>query len=137
MENIIFMEQSVYTAELILPKGMLGPEHDYLIDGSLRAIGEHFAEEGSWGEKYGTNVVTPVFSMHRFCWCDGENCPWCWDEDTKEPQAPNFHYKPLDFKVWWYKYIGRDMTFNRSISIPECAFMLTDCLHSLPFTSHD
>jgi len=125
MEN-----QSSPTLEVHLAQGMLGPEHDYLVDAALRAIGEHFSEKGSWGEKYGTTLETPVFSMHRFCWCDGDDCPWCWNEEEKGPQAPNFHYKPLDFKVWWYKYIGRDMVFNRNLSISECASMLVDCLQS-------
>lgn len=31
--------------------------------------------------------------------------------------APNFWYKPSGFKVWWYKYIGRDMeTFGEPSS---------------------
>jgi len=123
--------------EIVLPQGMLGPEHNYLVDATLRAIGEQFSAEGEWAEKYGTNVETPIFSMHRFCWCDSNACPWCWDEDKNGPQDPNFHYKPLDFKVWWYKYIGRDMAFNKSISLVECARMLVDCLASIPQNSQE
>jgi hypothetical protein len=31
----------------------------------------------------------------------------------KAADAPNFWHKPTDLRVWWYKYIGRDMKTNR------------------------
>lgn len=41
--------------------------------------------------------------------------------------APNFWYKPTNFKVWWYKFIGRDMETNRSITEKELQEILTAC----------
>lgn len=114
--------------EIVMPQGMMGPERDYLIDAILRAIAEHHGHEGEWADKYGTNIETDVFSMRRFCWCGEENCPYCWDEEEHGPQKPNFHYKPTDFHVSWYKYIGRGMVTNRALSIEEGSRILADCL---------
>lgn len=33
---------------------------------------------GLGGENgYGANYENDVFMMHRFCWCEREDCPWC------------------------------------------------------------
>lgn len=94
----------------------------------VRAIAEaHAPAPSSWASKYGTAVEHDIFSMHPFCWCEEEECPWCGSSN-----APNFHYKPLGFKLWWYKYIGRGMEMNREISPAECAEMLAQCLPSSP-----
>lgn len=45
--------------------------------------------------------------------------------------APNFHYKPADFRVWWYKYIGRDVESNRDLNTTELKEIELDCLISL------
>ncbi len=110
------------------PPGMFGPERDHLIDSVVRAIAEHFAPDPrQWSSKYGTAVKTEIFEMHPFCWCENDDCPWCGEQNL-----PNFHYKPLDFKLWWYKYIGRGMEMNREISALECASMLERCLNASP-----
>jgi hypothetical protein len=104
---------------------------------ALRLIGIAFADDGDWGEKYGANYENDVFLMHRFCWCDNNDgsCLWCLHGDhpdfdrllnerfgTKDYQEhrirgyydpPNFWFKPSDFRVRWYKYIGRDMASNK------------------------
>lgn len=56
---------------------------------------------GAYG--YGANWADQVFMMKPYCWCDGEDCPWCAGD------APNFHHKPSGLKVRWYKWIGRGM----------------------------
>jgi hypothetical protein len=114
--------------EIVMPQGMMGAEKDYLVDSIIRAIAESHAEDGEWADKYGTNIETDKFMMHRFCWCELDNCPWCWDEVEHGEQKPNFHYTPTDFRVTWYKYIGRGMTMNRPISIEECSRILADCI---------
>lgn len=48
----------------------------------------------------------------------------------KEPK-PNFHYKPLDLRVRWYKYIARDMVANKQLSSMELAEMFKRCLESV------
>jgi len=110
--------------QIITPPGMMGPEEGYLVESIIRAVAEYYASDGEWADKYGLHHEdNPVFSMKSYCWCEEEDCRWC-----KEDGEPNFHYKPLDLKVWWYKYIGRDMHYNKGISIPECADMFKACI---------
>lgn len=54
---------------------------------------------GSYG--YGVDYENDTFMMHRFCWCEQDDCKWC------SGYAPNFLYKPTGAKIWWYKWIGR------------------------------
>jgi hypothetical protein len=57
---------------------------------------------GLGGENgYGVEYENDTFMMHPFCWCEQDDCKWC------AKNAPNFHYKPTDAKIWWYKWIGR------------------------------
>jgi hypothetical protein len=114
--------------EIIMSHGALGAdEYDDGLDNILRMIAKtHGDEEHEWVSKYGTDFENETFMMHRFCWCDKDDCPWCGGE--AEQDAPNFWYKPTDFKVWWYKYIGRGMETNRPIAIQELSQILNDCI---------
>lgn len=108
---------------------------------------------GMGGENgYGENYENDVFMMHRFCWCGGEDCPWCSysDEDGAHfqeknrkhgaingldcGQAPNFWHKPSGLRVIWYKWIGRD----NAVHLPEGVDLdrvFAECLASLPSTT--
>lgn len=109
-----------------IPRGFYGVGKDNLVDAIVRAIAEAGGKNGDWASKYGSECENEVFSMHPFCWCENDSCPWCGEENR-----PNFHHKPSGFKVWWYKYIGRGMEMNRNVSGIECARILLDCLCSL------
>ena len=57
--------------------------------------------------------------------------PYDWSEP--EVYLPNFEYKPLGFKIWWYKYAFRSSTMNYSLSKEQllrlfrlCALHLSD-----------
>lgn len=129
---------------IILPQGALGGnEFDDTLDTFLRQFAEkHKESEGEWADKYGTNFENEKAIMHRFCWCEEETCPYCYsDEEQKvtdelkekygmedEMCAPNFWYKPLNFKVWWYKYIGRGVERNRKLTGAEFKQMVDDCM---------
>lgn len=132
---------------IIIPGGTFGASaDDDVIDTAMRVIGVGFGSEDEWASKYGTNFENEVFLMHRYCWCEEGNCPWCagcycesndWRGGEKAPAgrkcdwcagihkwadkgalppdqephygAPHFWFKPSGFRLWWYKYIGRDM----------------------------
>lgn len=107
------------------------------IDTALRLIGVAFGSDDEWPSKYGTDFENDVFLMKQFCWCEKEDgsCLWCMHGDhpdfdrllnerfgTKDYREfekrhyydpPNFWFKPSDFRLTWYKYIGRDMASNR------------------------
>lgn len=56
-------------------------------------------------------------------------CDFCVKYGGK--REPNFWYKPTDFKVWWYKYIGRSVETNRDITVEELKELEKHCLQSL------
>ncbi len=108
--------------KIIVSRGAFGVDEDYLVEAILRAIAKFYGDEHKWPTKYGTRIETKIFMMNPYCWCEQDDCPWCIDK------VPNFWYKPTDFKVWWYKYIGRSMEFNRKTTIPEAAEILSKCI---------
>lgn len=104
---------------------------------------------------YGVNYENDVFMLHPFCWCEKEDeCLWCMMNDPKENKnydkmkkelkgkygkyfadygsAPNFYHKPSGFGVRWYKWIGRDMEFNRKITDKEWKKIYQECVKSIP-----
>jgi hypothetical protein len=174
--------------------------------------GYNYGLGGQYG--YGEDFENDTFMLHRYCWCEKDDCPWCtgcdcpdtafhyfvdgkpvddeqyhkvfydtgYDEmqvckwDTSEYRkaerefyrkikirnqrcsqtkddicdfckhegiykrfggdpyklgAPHFWYKPTNFKVWWYKYIGRDMQYNRNITEKQWTDISKECIKSL------
>jgi hypothetical protein len=73
----------------------------YITENTSNKTGEGFGLGGEYG--YGANFENDVFMIHRYCWCEKEDCPWC------EGEEPNFRYKPTGATISWYKYIGRGM----------------------------
>jgi hypothetical protein len=116
---------------IITPSGMFGGGDGSAVSNMLCAIGEAFGEPGEWASKYGTRVENEVFTMHPYCWCERDDCPYCWDESERGKRHPNFHYKPTDLKVWWYKYIGRSMETNRPVTRKECANIAVHCMEQV------
>jgi hypothetical protein len=128
---------------------VLPPCSDDEVSDGLRGLTEaiHRAEKadgspggilgGEFG--YGANFENDAFMMHRYCWCEKDDCPWCagdagpfsnhslyWSEGNTT--APNFLHKPSQSRVWWYKYIGRGMEMDLRMAWDA---ILTDCLASL------
>lgn len=126
------------TMRIITPPGMFGvSSNDNLIVTAMRVIGVGFGDSHSWRAKYGVDYENDVFLMKRFCWCDvaDGSCLWCmhgdhpkFDQllgerfgfadykrhsDRRYYDPPNFWFKPTDFRLTWYKYIGRDMASNK------------------------
>ena len=91
---------------MIFPKGAFGAgSDDTELERFLRRVSVHFSKDpdGEWAEKYGADYEDGTILIHPYCWCGKRDCAWC------TGRAPNFWHKPSGFKVWWYKYIGRDM----------------------------
>lgn len=142
--------------QFIFPRGAFGPsDDDAPLEAALRRIAVAAAKvngDDGWVEKYGTDFENDVFMMHSFCWCEKIDCPWCNGElpeghtvrkfryPENEPfdddwcSAPNFVFKPSGLKVWWYKYIGRDMETNRPVTDEEVKEVERACIASLNST---
>jgi hypothetical protein len=98
---------------------------------------------------YGVNYENDTFMMHRFCWCGGDDCPWCCYSDEEGThfeegnrkhgalpdldcgQAPNFWHKPSGARVIWYKWIGRDNSVHMPDGVDFDA-VIAECVASLP-----
>jgi hypothetical protein len=116
------------TVEVIVPPGFFGASStDSLIDTAIRkiAISACADPKREFAEKYGTKFENDIFMMHPYCWCEREECQWC------NGDMPNFHYKPLDFKVTWYKYIGRSTKLNKELTAEQLVEIQQRCLESL------
>lgn len=74
---------------------------------------------GSPTENTGETYENDVFLISAYDW---ENP----DEDI-----PNFWYKPLNYQMTWYKYIGRGDWANKPITFSEAYQILKDCLASI------
>lgn len=113
-------------------------------------------KETGWADpnKYGHGYENATFLMHQYCWCEKDDCLWCiggdepefiqklaarfgttpdgyYDKATGYCDPPHFWYKPTDFRVIWYKYIGRDMATNRKATLDELMEIRKACLDSL------
>jgi hypothetical protein len=65
---------------IVFPVGAFGAsEYDDALDTMLRKIANAASPDpdGEWSKKYGTDFENDVFMMHRFCWCERQECPWC------------------------------------------------------------
>ena len=81
---------------------------------------------GAYG--YGEDFENEVFMLHRYCWCEQPDCPWCkscccgddWETNpcincrNPDDRAPNFLHNPTGATVHWYKYIGRGMEVSKA-----------------------
>lgn len=118
----------------VTPQGAFGAsEYDNKLDSFLRKFAEKYSkDETEWPEKYGTHYKSEDVIMQPECWCGEDDCFTCgvlsatdeeiaeyglkYDEAYEIYEAPNFWYKPFDFRVWWYKYIGRSVETNKELT---------------------
>lgn len=97
--------------KVILPECSGDPISDWL-RGLTREIAISTKSETDYGLGgrfgYGENFENDVFMMHRFCWCEKDECRWC------NGTAPNFLHKKTNASISWYKYIGRSMEVDEA-----------------------
>lgn len=88
---------------------------------------------------YGTYFENDVFEMNSFWWGDC-NCeeihpqedPFYISHDpTCQGGKPNFKHKKTGFSVEWYKYIGRSMEWDKSITKSDWRKIYNECMDSL------
>lgn len=71
----------------------------------------------------GEEFENPVFKLVPFSYDSFE-------EDSGD-DGWNFVWKDNNYKISWYKHIGRGMKFSRSMSYTEFVKMRDDCIKSL------
>lgn len=132
--------------EIVIPVWMSwSNESDSSLDTLIRDVSVKLSDnpDEEWAEKYGTHYNDEKLLIHPFCWCEQDECPYCsWYTWTNLPAnvlaetwfdydkmlSPNFWYKPLDYKVWWYKYIWREVNTNKELSEEQYQLMRKDLL---------
>lgn len=66
-----------------------------------------------------------IFDMRTYCWCDGER------EGHEEECPPNFHYKPTNLIINWYKHCERGISANQDLSALDWFKIVQRCIESL------
>ena len=87
--------------------------------------------------------IYDVFEMRSFLWDCDEDCEED-DEGNKDYskcklngwcEKPNFHYKPTDLQITWYKYPLRSATSNRKMTLDEFARIIDHCIEAYKLES--
>lgn len=60
--------------------------------------------------------------------------PYYWGDDETEANKANFHFKPSDYKLKWYKYPLRDSYQSSELSVEDFGKMIDKCIESLAVT---
>lgn len=113
--------------DIVMPYGAI-PSDDLeaqLIEAGLRLIAQKCGNPDNWPEKYGADYRNDVFTMHPFCWCDEDACPYCAESE------PNFTHYNSGLKVWWYKYIGRGMEIRGPREPGRLLEIIRECMDSI------
>lgn len=84
--------------------------------------GDLFARTSNHG---GERIVTDVFEMGPYCWCDGQA------QGHDDGCPPNFIHHPTGFQAHWYKHASRGETCNIAPSALEWAAVLRECIDAL------
>lgn len=66
-----------------------------------------------------------VFCIRAYCWCDGD------EKGHENGCPPNFEYKPLGFKVSWYKHAGRGASQSHKLGPTEISDMFSKVWNSI------
>lgn len=85
---------------------------------------------------YVENYENSTFRISRYWWGDctcgmGEDVEVSAHLSTCELVKPNFHYKPTNYQIQWYKYPLRDSWSNYHITIDKFEKMIDDCIESM------
>ena len=82
----------------------------------------------------------PMQGCAVHCTCDYEERFEIWIEKIGYPEGhksscllvkPNFHYKPTDFQIQWYKYPFRDSYTNQEITLEEFSGIIDACIEAV------
>lgn len=129
--------------KIILPFRSRGAVEDYLVDLTEALVKSKKAEwvggflGGEFG--YGCHFKNEVFEMHPEFWgeckCDDPTFTdnELWDKHLPDCPAgwPNFKHFKSGVEIKWYKYIGRDMQYNKKITAAQWTKIIRECFKSI------
>ena len=61
--------------------------------------------------------------------------PYYWGDDDAIAELPNFHFKPSDYRVKWYKYPLRDSYQNQELTVEQFGKIIDACIESVKRTA--
>lgn len=77
-----------------------------IIDLTKALVDNGLADEPGWGLggtwSYATDYSNDTFILHRFCWCEQEDCPYCHGCDCPD-------------EAWYYTVDGKQCTYSEWI----------------------
>lgn len=89
--------------------------------------------------------IYDIFEMRSFLWDCDEDC----DEDDEGNKdyskcklngwcaKPNFHYKPTDLQITWYKYPLRSASCNQKLNLNEFTRVIDHCIDAYKETEDE
>lgn len=94
------------TRTLYQERGLTPEKYQWLCDCGSEAAGEAMRKAGKGCDYQNGGGIFARFAPYQHL------------PDRRYYDPPNFWYKPTNFRVTWYKYIGRDMASNQD-TIPD------------------
>jgi hypothetical protein len=94
--------------------------------------GEKWALENGWPVENGN--PRPGMAVYCDCGVEQQWQKWRAENDHSEECPtiqPNFHYKPTDFMISWYKYPFRSAYVNREMSAEDLVKIVRHCVSSI------
>lgn len=73
----------------------------------------------------GSPIITPVFEMRPYCWCDGART------GHEDACPPNFIHHQSGFEATWYKHAERGESCNIILSALQWAAVLRSCIDAV------
>jgi hypothetical protein len=74
---------------------------------------------GAWG--YGADFENDTFMLHRYCWCESEDCPWCAGCSCEEParyEIAGREVEKSEYEAYWAAYSAMKDRFDAGAAPP-------------------
>ncbi len=118
-ENRHHIDRDKFSTVLEAYMQYMGFDHYGNYDGEYA---DEFKEKG-WINDDG-DFENDVFAFTSYCWCMEEG-------GCHRDEKSNFYYKPMEFKIDWYKYPLRDSYSNKEFTVEEFVKILDHCVEAI------
>lgn len=127
--------QSLVEKELI-EKGWQYDKYNFFLSPPKNLLDEALEIKDNIRKKYCKMLGLPYTGRAAHCTCDYKEEYNKWREENDHSEQcllvlPNFHYKPTNFKIEWYKYAFRDSYMNQNLTKEEILEIFAKCAESI------